>query len=1558
MANINNSGTSGANQGRINQIGAEIGEALQGFVQGQVGDVGRGLQQVGSPGAAEAEEGGGSGAGAAVAAAPVVVQPQSTIRPSGVIGWADRMRAAEAAQAATMTPAAQVSAKPAEKSVVAPTVQPRNEPTTVSTSDGSVAAGDTSQAATNNLAQEVVSQAVGDSSTVSAGKKWRKKKSTARQEYEDIASRVGPTITDAFALDAARQRMENEEGQQPQRRQVTGRASAPSVPASRPRKETNYEAAERVMNRYEDVRRMEAEDAEIEATELYNLFHQNGSSNVAEMLSRYGLTDESFANMATLPDEQNGQRLNDYEAQIDAAGLREAPDESLNVEDHKNTEKQDRLISQTVRDLIKGFFHVDGEYVETDEDGNEFLHWSKESGVEEAITDLMRYFNIRGIEGQRTVFRLVRLYASMSIDRHGKMFNEDSSEWSLSSDEFVMICRLIKRSCQENGHPLSIVSDTAELRGTSIFPCGVMPKVVAKAICNPGSNLQMSPAECVQACQDEWTTKTLPDMRRTLVDEKIGQLVVIQDMARAVSMLDGMTAERFSERYNVSTTLDFHLSEYQDSLKAYAVAMNNSVDAQAVKAREERKIDQYRKLYDDQRHMSMVKDHEGINHPVQNKERTWISGLKFFNKLTRSSGVALYIPVTVSAFMEKGLGNVRTNIALWAMGSNYEVSDYTNERLRSDESVEAFQCVKQLYDSFGPGAVRLFEESGMEYTKENVAQFARENLQSLTSVGIERANQILDRLTHNLLTADYAFRRSDVDLWFKAYLASNKAAADVQEKLAQEGRLSDREIPLTANEIDGMVRSYTSMGQFFAEAMGSDYGINAYNMMKANNIGQTSPWSYTVDRFLRDHAVTDTVITQFVDTYPRYGMNFIYMLVPFSRTMSYINYKMNDSTNDIKADYIIGGNYEDFTTGLRMNLIYDAMNFGHSFIIGGIIGVILNTLGWEPPDDDQNYYNASMWKIGGKVGLGEDYDGDGKGDGVELQLAWWMNDLTLLQMPVATFTATWLSTGDLDLSKQLMFSSLHDTVDGNVLLDFADTVNNFRENYVEFNEMINDPAYNGPKDVYSYAVMEAQQYSLSLLMGKKWNPINPLINMINRDTFFQGNSARNRAFNKVFDKSDEWHIQNGATTKTSYDDYLRRKYTSSNLLYAALCNKFINQGDEKKTGYFWWEMPVRTMQDNLACAWAGEFAVDYNKRAEGQSVQQYEEEVANKVLSYIESFGSVQEAQEAGFIIPTKARKITLDVLFSRRNSLDNEWAARLESGELDRYLDRQPEYQRYADERQRINTIIFDWLKSDDIPEWEEGYEQLLTDYEVSYRYKDSGLPAPETEMFNPNVEPVYLPKGNHPTSFAPFTLVDQSSNEEVQRGFNAETKNSWQNDHTDFDAIFNGIGQNELKIGRDAGMILNDSLFGKQLLIDEFKAKLRNEATINYRSYVPKKVTLSDEIRDYDEKAATGGVLGDNGKYSQDAQDVINGTKKTPTSSNYPTYWSRSTYGYSSGGGGGGSYGNYNPKIYSNPRQVNSDRAATMYTKQPYGNTPTSYLRPSFSTKGSREAYKRQDM
>lgn len=99
---------------------------------------------------------------------------------------------------------------------------------------------------------------------------------------------------------------------------------------------------------------------------------------------------------------------------------------------------------------------------------------------------------------------------------------------------------------------------------------------------------------------------------------------------------------------------------------------------------------------------------------------------------------------------------------------------------------------------------------------------------------------------------------------------------------------------------------------------------------------------------------------------------------------------------------------------------------------------------------------------------------------------------------------------------------------------------------------------------------------------------------------------------------------------------------------------------------------------------------------------------------------------------------------------------------------------------------------------------------------------------------------------------------------------------------------------------------------------------------------------------KNVDGGILGEMGQY-HDKDYWLENSKLNDSSYGYGTYPS-----YRGGGGGSSSY---TPRIYSSSRSINGDRATTMYTKTLQDARVTSYLHPGVTTKGSREAYKRQD-
>lgn len=1412
---------------------------------------------------------------------------------------------------------------------------------------------------------------------------------------------------------------------QGQQQGQTIRAAASSAPGSSARPSqiaqdmlTDRQRADRVF--YRQARQIQENAQEQNENVEKNLEnwvneHRWATQEMADDIRPLLTSEEDFAREAEPLMKSHYRTLDEYEEGREATNIgRERPD----------TRRTDRMIDQLVKDLKLGFFHITTERVVKDKaTGKETVRWSVP--VEDSMSNVMEYFGLHGIEGQQTVFRLVRMYASMGVDSNGNMFNEGKDEWTMNEREFCKICDFIVRSCIEHGHPMAMPSRRWQLRGTDIYPSGVMPKAVAKAITGLNSNLRMSPADLVQMCQNEWNMRTYPSMKANLssggktekrknketgkVEEvvternEIAQRIAIERMQQAISRLDGVSTEDFSRRYGVDTTLHFKLSEYEDQLAQYVTAANGNYDADKVAEVQQRRVDAWRREAMKQKGVKFHADEiteeiviDGVKH------RSYVqAGANLVTSIAQTNSVISRPVLAIASLAEKAVGSLRTKIGIDILtriqnryGRNYSVDDRYYERMRSEDAIKAMDAGKMLFEIGGPGAARLFKAEGLPCTQENVIKFLQDKYLRDTSheglVGtIDDARKKVQQWSQKLMVGDLAFKKTDTINWFNALLLANASIGNLQSEMEENGIVdTSGSMSLTGDEIMDIMDAHPDIAGFFTEMLGTDAGITAFSMMRANSIAQVNPLSYYTDRFLRDHGVTNMMITMFVDTFPKYGLNFLYNIMPFSRTLTYLAVKKRETSGsknaDINADLTIGGNISDvtdmsfgealddpnFQAGLRMNLVFDAMTLGHNILIGGVLGFAFLALGFEPPDDDENIYNVSMWKIGGK----------------EIQWAWWLNDLTLLGMPFAYYIASGVRTGDWQLAGNLMLDSLHDQVDGNVVLDFADIISNWRYDLMEFEQMSKDPAYTGPTDMTSFAL--AELYSNLLRAGNKITPGAPLFDSVSRSALIRGEDARSADPRKVFRHSsdpelDEWYKEHQVTENVqSYFEILDRKYSTGNWLYALANNaRYGVFGDDDKTGFFWWEMPVRTMGDPLAYVWAGEFNVDYDNIPEGMSREQYDAEMACKVKNYIDQFANEGlNASEAvknyGFMIPKPARKAALNYMYDQLAVLDQEWINRNASGELADKNEYQVAKGIYYQERDKINSLIYDWLKNDDIPEWGTEYEQLLTDYDITYVYKDTGKPVPASvfgtwvDQFDPNIEAVYKPKGNHPTSLLPWTEVDYSDNI-TNRGYNAETVPYWWREGmtgSDAEALRNltlsdgtRLEDAIIPFGRDTGERLGDVLFGMQ---NSGAYSNPDEPTIGWRAYVPREMGLSDDILDI----------------GKDYEEAWKETKNNITNaawSGQSMYPARS-YGSGYGGSGYSKSSSYNPKIYSfkaqgthisnthtspahtnpNQRSINADRAATMYAKQPQSGKTNTYLRPSFSTKGSREAYKRQDI
>ena len=533
----------------------------------------------------------------------------------------------------------------------------------------------------------------------------------------------------------------------------------------------------------------------------------------------------------------------------------------------KDTYKLDRLLDQTVWDMRVGFFHVESErLVKDSETGEKHIEWSRR--VENAMNTLMEDFDGTGLDGQRTVFRMVRLYATMAIDRQGKMFNQSQDEWSLTQDEFINICDCMHRSILIFGHPFvapvflsESVGSRTVLRGTDMFPSGVIPRVVAEAITGEDSAIRfpkghpkegqpMTADDLIDVCHDEWLNRTQPLMNANLVNRNtyskkkkdgeeinernlVAQRIAIENALQAFARLDGMDAQAFGSRFNIDTAQHYKLAEYRDQLTEYATVTNGKYDSAAVKERMEQK----------------AKAAEAKNKARRNRKKVsaFEASCNLMTSGIKTNALWWNVPVRVSAIAEKGVGNVQTWLTLsmlrgqFANPERYQISQEITDAFRTEEGYQAIDAAYLLLEIGGPDALRGFAQSGAPMTQTEAIKYLKDNV--LREAGSERAAQIqelnikLNKLSQKILAGDTAFKKSDITNFFNALMISNQAIADAQDKYAANGQIDTYAgMSLTGAEMYDIFQANNGdVSRFLTEVMTTSAGKDALMMMKTHD---------------------------------------------------------------------------------------------------------------------------------------------------------------------------------------------------------------------------------------------------------------------------------------------------------------------------------------------------------------------------------------------------------------------------------------------------------------------------------------------------------------------------------------------------------------------------------------------------------------------------------------------------------------------------------------------------------------------------------------------------
>lgn len=714
--------------------------------------------------------------------------------------------------------------------------------------------------------------------------------------------------------------------------------------------------------------------------------------------------------------------------------------------------------------------------------------------------------------------------------------------------------------------------------------------------------------------------------------------------------------------------------------------------------------------------------------------------------------------------------------------------------------------------------------------------------------------------------------------------------------------------------------------------------------------------------------------------------------------------------------YQMGSNYNDsklWGEGLRKCLRYDALMAGNKLAMSILWCAFMMCSGIEPPDEDENLHLMSEWKIGkGETALPMKWawwmdDLTGVSIPFGTALAVMLSDAGQSD----GFASVDRMIANIPLATAILVNGVGSWNRTSVLYDFMEFVASFDTQC----DQLLDPAvgeyYNPTAGERALAISEGLVFDI---LGDLTPTIIEQLCPWSRDNIFRTSEdishTASRTYDITFDDANtDW--------VSSYNEYMRRRRSQTNLLEALFWNAVTpGAAGTDHTGYLYTQQPLATQVDPRSMAIYNRFYLDLYNDPEIPMYNQISRENilrkrAQEVDDYIrEHYDNPQQAALDGFCLNYDARVNCIWHCYAEMDRIYSDYDAILDMHYYDSSTYRAIMAMRDA-ELAEYEDLLYNYYKGDDIPWSQPRYYVLESD--TAYRWvDDEGNPS---FPLIGNEEPYRY--GGRTTGLVPFT----QPNTRHQTGFNYETLPWYikldddGNPVNDVEAMYDDAGTlPAISMGKHAGQDVRELMWGgqgtnmKDNVSEELRIPRGGIPTTGDRNIVPVEDTLPEVSKIDGQVAAdilgvnyagsdgsttpdpiTGGTTSadqadfdDDGYYgawggefieldpdkvsSADLNDPL--TRVLPNGKVMVFVPKEPTTGKSSGSGyryrGGGYYRrygyggttNYAPKIYSSSKQVYSDKAAGLNTRQPYKAT-TPYLRPEFSTKGSREAYGRSD-
>ena len=1152
-------------------------------------------------------------------------------------------------------------------------------------------------------------------------------------------------------------------------------------------------------------------------------------------------------------------------------------------------------------------------------------------------------------------FSMMCKFLGVNPDRHNLLFGkkqDGKNQRKIPVGTLSMALDIMERNVREGKHFFAYRHDGLKLYDTACFPVPIFSFEEVEFMTAKGAIYEGVPAsEIIDAANIEWKRNVYPRIKEE------GDIALKKSYETFVRFLNDYTSYLHGgtltsghwgvpdvyHAFPSEIVQEFPLSELGElnpDVKESAEMVKEAIVREMV----------HQTVYKAQKggryRSSVARDFRELGYTEQDISATesQLAATNIIEGTAKAcSALSLFPDVFLagSSAAEAVIGNAETKGILYfrhlAFSEEEKLDFVMSHKLRelchTDEVYEMISTIKVIDSSFGRAAtIRYLSEENI-YTPETATawvnkHFGSKSARKKAKGGLEeskwlaRMNKFYDAM-QNIQTGEWIARRYDAELFIDSFLVNQR---NKKKRLGEGGVYITSEDLLNSFKMDSK--------KTIRDLLLTKEGLQAYAWSQMRTLGGNSLVAARYERFANEHRIAGSAIRFFIANFPMFMLNATSRLNPLLHTSQLISLKTRSRLNGRELnqqDFFEILATDDFLQALKLDMLRAPGCVARIAICCAIYALIPGDFD-EPEDENKK----GMWD---EWVFGVQYDEDGNriiGSGFRARQMWYMYDILGWAGPSSVAIYAFF-TGKASLSEACailtdgMSDIVFDLAPGefvNILHDFDTTWQQAQA--LALSDGLSDPESLTPPETAIDFLGSVFSVSSLDFITRKFTP------RVVREFWTAGWGPDFIAP----DPTKIFTVDPNDGDKTEYvDDWTERNLrikASKNPVMGILLNiasgYYWNDDPTKQmTGYAPWDMPDMEKADPTNVAFYSHFygiTGEYNNgvfTGSDESVAGIEEcfRIIDGVSAKVPSNQVGLYLAQNGLCLPPGAQYAMVGYCWGQMSELRDQYY----SGRItyDIYSEHYDYYQ------SKVNL-----LNSGVIPTSPKKYKQWRTDYQAYYKdsegeyhselaYQLRNAPVLRNIfdlMGVDDLEVEFSPYGNYDT---PAQLI-QTMVHSAESSYDAQTLAAWQGDFTDPAFVKMMCEDLDLVIeyGRDSGKNVWEVITGDE---QAFQADGSIKFVIGSRAYTP-----VDEPIEYKEEDDGGDGGGSGGTSSGRS--------------------GRSYGGYTYVGAG-----SYKPKIYSNPRSVNNDRAATMYAKTPYTANRT-YLRPAFFTKGSREAYRRQDM